>query len=216
MRKRKIGVVVISVVAIIGVIVWVRSKYFFDMNDGEISKHDLEVVEEYLKDKYDMNLNIIDCDCSNYDINSNDTIRYTFNFEDIDGFKIYAKLNDSPIKAHKLNKMTLNITNIDFAKQLRKYIEESTGLDCIVNMFSGIENSGQKNYYIFRVTFNNNDNYWIEGYIYEDENIEQATSVNVSNSIVDITGVDDRNNEKDLKDVLEGMKKYWDRFERVE
>ena len=173
--NKKIFISVFMVIALLLIFIVIK----FNTNDLN-NKEDISMVEQYLNDKYNMNLRIEDYDYyDNGDLGINAGKHYVFKFKSIQGFELHANLDYMTLEKENLKYLRLNITNIEKANELKKYIEENSGLSCKVTECRLIES--ENNYYMFRVELDNNTNYWIRGSIYN--TIENSKYISISSSL---------------------------------
>lgn len=180
-KKIIIGISVIILVVLLSLVT-----YFYqnEREDIDINKESLSMVEEYLNNKYNMELKLKDYDYYDHgDLGINAGEHYIFNFKPIEGLELYANLDYISLEKENLNYLRLNITDIDKANKLRKYIEENGGLNCKVTEYRLVEHESYGKYYCFRIELDNNSNDWIMGNIYVEENLENAKELNISNSL---------------------------------
>ncbi len=171
----------ISILLIIFIIIALLIFIVIKINKNSLSNNeDLSMVEQYLNDKYNMNLKIENYDYyDNGDLGINAGKHYVFKFKSVQGFDVYANLDYMPLEKENLKYLRLNITNLEKANELKKYIEENSGLSCKVTECRLIES--ENNYYTFKVELDSNTNYWIMGSIYNTtDNVE---NISVSNSL---------------------------------
>ncbi|MBQ9659123.1 MAG: hypothetical protein IJV31_10245 [Clostridia bacterium] len=184
--NKKIFISVFIVIVVLLIFIVIK----FNTNDLN-NKEDISMVEQYLNDKYNINLRIEDYDYyDNGNLGINAGKHYVFNFKSIQEFELHAKLDYMTLEKENLKYLILNITNIEKAKELKKYIEENSGLKCKVTEYRIIES--ENNYYVFRVELENNSNYWIMGSIYN--TIENSKDIIISSSLKQRYNLEDMEN----------------------
>lgn len=173
-RKKCILLIIFIVTALL---IFIAIK--FNTKDSN-NKEEISMVEKYLSDKYNMPLKTEDFYYyDNGDLGINAGKHYEFKFKPIQGFELYAYLDFITLKEENLKHIDLNITNIEKANELKKYVEKNSGLSCKVTECRAVES--KNNYYVFRVELENDNNYWISGNIYN--TIEDAKGICPSTSL---------------------------------
>ena len=183
-RNMKINKKLILIFVLIGILIvlLLLMRYFY-RNDNE-NKDNLFMVSDYLNSKYNMDLKIKDYEYyDNGDWGINAGKHYIFVFEPINGFELNARLDYLPIEKESLDHLILNITNIEKASELKKYVEENSNLKCKVVECRKVEKENNSNYYYFKVELDNDSNYWIIGKIYNQENFEDVDGISISSSL---------------------------------
>ena len=172
-----------------------------DTND--LSKEKLNMVEEYLSNKYNMDIKMKDY---NYYDNGNEGINagqhYEFYFEPIQDFELHANLDYLDLKKENLKHITLNITDIDRAKELKENIEDKIYLKTNIKEYRLVESNDNK-YYSFKIELNDNKDYWVMGEIEED--ISKARIISISSSLKEKYKIEDTDNLT-LNEVLNKIK----------
>ena len=126
-----------------------------------VNNEELKMVEKYLSNKYNMNLEIIGCYyLDNGELGIYAGKHYKFFFKPIEGFELNASLDYLQLNEESLAKINLNITNIDMAKELIQYVEMNSKLKCKVIECRFKENDDN---YLFNIVLDNNSNYRING-----------------------------------------------------
>ena len=170
---------------------------------NELSKEKLNMVEEYLSNKYNMDIKMKDY---NYYDNGNEGINagkhYEFYFEPIQDFELHANLDYLDLKKENLKHITLNITDINKAKELKENIEDKIYLKTNIKEYRLVE-SNDNNYYLFKIKLNDNKDYWIMGEIEED--ISKARIISISSSLKEKYKIEDTGNLT-LNEVLNKIK----------
>ena len=186
MKVNKKICVLLIIFIIIALLIFIVIKF----NKNSLSNNeDLSMVEQYLNDKYNMNLKIENYDYyDNGDLGINAGKHYVFKFKSVQGFDFYANLDYMTLEKENLKYLRLNITNLEKANELKKYIEDS-GLSCKVTECRLIES---ENNYSFRIELNNDSSYWIMGSIYN--TINNAKDLSVSSSLMQKYNLEDTTN----------------------
>lgn len=201
-KKITIAIIIIILVALLISIF----KHFYQ----NVDKESLLMVEEYLNNKYNMHLKIKGYSYyDNGDLGIKAGKHYTFKFKSIEGFKLYAKLDYMKLDKEILNYLILNITDIDKAKELKKYIKENSDVNCKVTECRLVESENYGKYYLFRVELDNNSNDWIMGDIYE-EDFGDAKNLGMSDVLqekINLKNIEDISLIEALKIIKQNYKK---------
>ena len=179
-NKEILLIIILIVILTVGLLI---GKNIIRHFKGNISKKDLQSVEKYLSEKYNMQLKIKDYNYyDNGPLGINAGLHYTFKFKEIDGFEMNAKLDYLKLEKNNLKGLQLNITNIDKAKELKNYVEKNCKLKFKINECRKVEREDDNDYY-FSIEIDNNSNYKISGELQENQNIESATNIQVSTEL---------------------------------
>lgn len=205
MKINKKITIVIIIIILVALLISIF-KHFYQ----NVDKESLLMVEEYLNNKYNMHLKIKGYSYyDNGDLGIKAGKHYTFKFKSIEGFKLYAKLDYMKLDKEILNYLILNITDIDKAKELKKYIKENSDVNCKVTECRLVESENYGKYYLFRVELDNNSNDWIMGDIYE-EDFGDAKNLGMSDVLqekINLKNIEDISLIEALKIIKQNYKK---------
>lgn len=190
MKKRII--ISLIVIILIGVLVVIGIRVYNGKNEygiTSISNKEINMVEKSLKEKYNLNLTMTNCEYKDYgDLGYMAGEHYTFYFEDLDGFEMKATLDYNHLNKENLDKIVLNITNIEKAKELKTFIENNTGMECKILEYR--ELNGREGYG-FKLQLANNANYNIHGSLSGEYKMEDAQDLFVSPTLRDAFSIGD-------------------------
>ena len=180
-NKKILLIIILIVILTVGLLI---GKNIIKHFKGNINKEDLQSVEKYLSEKYNMKLKIKDYNYyDNGELGINAGLHYTFKFKEIEGFELNAKLDYQKLEKNNLEGLRLNITNIDKAKELKEYVKKNCKLKFKIIECRKVEREDGNNCYYFSIEIDNNSNYEISGELQENQNIESASNIQVSTDL---------------------------------
>lgn len=184
--KKSIVFIVICLVVLLAVAIGIKlildNTIGYDSSAFAISKSDKEMVEKYLHDKYGLNYKMNKCTyMDNGDLGFNAGKHYVFYFDDIDGMSLNASLDYQVLSKESLNRISLNITNLEEAKELKQYIETKLNRTCTIEEYRYSETSNPS--YSFKLHLDNNTNYIISGIKHGNSEIGKANQLWVSQNL---------------------------------
>ena len=169
----------------------------------QIERTDLEMLERYLSKKYKKAYKIKEYSFyDNGDIGINAGLHYTFIFDTIDDLNVTGNLDYYELNEENLERVELNITNVDKANKLKKYVEKKSGLSCDIKQFK--EEEEKCDY--FYITLGNYENYSIKGKIDNGKKVEDARDLEVSADLKNLIEIE-VNEQTTILNILEIVKR---------